>query len=255
MTRKLPLGLLFSSSAGIETADKAIYGAKNRLRHDLIGYLKRMPDGSNLYFEEIRTGRRTTRGRQCRGPGAHRRGHARGPGLEHHPRAPRERHARPATVQSQIGRACTWASIGKGSLIEQERGCRCRHSFYTRSNHDRIRRSRQRKEGLQSWRLAKPYHRPAHPRGRRSRRNARACDRRAAKVNQDVDMGPRDGERVDVELNGYTAVVSLYRFGNKEAWLLTGFKGLPKGYPSTHWATHPKCLVSHSEWLQILLAG
>lgn len=82
MTRKLPLGLLFSSSAGIETADKAIYGAKNRLRHDLIGYLKRMPDGSNLYFEEIRTGRRTTPGRQCRGPGAHRRGHARGPGLD-----------------------------------------------------------------------------------------------------------------------------------------------------------------------------
>ena len=39
--------------------------------------------------------------------------------------------------------------------------------------------------------------------------------------------GPRNGERVDVELNGYTAVVSLYRFGNKEAWRLTGFKGLP----------------------------
>ena len=39
--------------------------------------------------------------------------------------------------------------------------------------------------------------------------------------------GPRNGERVDVELNGYTAVVSLYRFGNKEAWRLTGFKGMP----------------------------
>lgn len=38
--------------------DKVIFGTKNRIGRDQIGYLKRMPDGQWLYFKEARTGNR-----------------------------------------------------------------------------------------------------------------------------------------------------------------------------------------------------
>jgi hypothetical protein len=41
----------------VESPEKVIFGAKNKRGHDLIGYLKKMPDGHWLYFEEARTGR------------------------------------------------------------------------------------------------------------------------------------------------------------------------------------------------------
>lgn len=36
--------------------------------------------------------------------------------------------------------------------------------------------------------------------------------------------GPARGERVDVEHEGHTAVLSLHRFGERESWLLTGWR-------------------------------
>ena len=50
----------------IGSRDKTIYGAKNRQGRDLIGYLKKLPDGKTLYFEEVRTGRKTVAGASMR---------------------------------------------------------------------------------------------------------------------------------------------------------------------------------------------
>ena len=39
--------------------DRYVVGAKDRQDHDLVGYVKQMPDGTVLYAEEGRTGRET----------------------------------------------------------------------------------------------------------------------------------------------------------------------------------------------------
>ncbi|PJK03982.1 hypothetical protein CO612_07685 [Lysobacteraceae bacterium NML71-0210] len=43
----------------LESPDKRIYGLKNDIGHEMVGYLKTMPDGTTFYLEEVRTGRRT----------------------------------------------------------------------------------------------------------------------------------------------------------------------------------------------------
>ena len=42
----------------ISTPDKVVFGTENRIGRDQIGYLKKMADGSTLYLEEVRTGKR-----------------------------------------------------------------------------------------------------------------------------------------------------------------------------------------------------
>jgi hypothetical protein len=42
----------------VRSPEKVIFGTKNRIGRDQVGYLKRMPDGHWLYFEEARTGNR-----------------------------------------------------------------------------------------------------------------------------------------------------------------------------------------------------
>ncbi|MDR3554759.1 MAG: hypothetical protein P4L55_08385 [Syntrophobacteraceae bacterium] len=41
--------------------------------------------------------------------------------------------------------------------------------------------------------------------------------------------GPEGGQRVNVRYDNHTAVLSLYRFGNKRTWLLTGWDDQPSG--------------------------
>lgn len=41
----------------VESPDRVAFGTKNRLGRDQVAYVKRMPDGSLLYLEEVRTGR------------------------------------------------------------------------------------------------------------------------------------------------------------------------------------------------------
>jgi hypothetical protein len=43
----------------IFAADRYVLGAKDRQGNDLVGYVKQMPDGTVLYVEEVRTGRKT----------------------------------------------------------------------------------------------------------------------------------------------------------------------------------------------------
>ncbi|PJK07991.1 hypothetical protein CO610_07450 [Lysobacteraceae bacterium NML95-0200] len=43
----------------LESPDKRIYGLKNDIGREMVGYLKTMPDGTTFYLEEVRTGRRT----------------------------------------------------------------------------------------------------------------------------------------------------------------------------------------------------
>lgn|GEM_PF-2491705 len=43
--------------------------------------------------------------------------------------------------------------------------------------------------------------------------------------------GPENGTRVNVTNDGHTAVLSLYRFGDKKTWLLTGWKDEVSGAP------------------------
>jgi hypothetical protein len=43
----------------INAADAIVTGARNRRGQDLIGYVKQMPDGTTLYLEEVRNGRKT----------------------------------------------------------------------------------------------------------------------------------------------------------------------------------------------------
>lgn len=38
--------------------DKTVYGLKNKIGRDLIGYLKTLPDGTTIYLEEVREGKR-----------------------------------------------------------------------------------------------------------------------------------------------------------------------------------------------------
>ena len=45
-----------------------------------------------------------------------------------------------------------------------------------------------------------------------------------AKGKLSEEYGPQDGRRVNVSHKGHTAVLSLYRFGEKETWLLTGWE-------------------------------
>jgi len=42
----------------LSSPDKVVFGTKNRLGHDQIAFVKTLPDGSTLYLEEVRTGRR-----------------------------------------------------------------------------------------------------------------------------------------------------------------------------------------------------
>jgi hypothetical protein len=42
----------------IATPDKVVFGAKNKRNQDLIVYLKTMPDGSTIYIEEVRGGKK-----------------------------------------------------------------------------------------------------------------------------------------------------------------------------------------------------
>lgn len=44
--------------------------------------------------------------------------------------------------------------------------------------------------------------------------------------------GPKDGERVNISYDNSTAVLSLYKYGNKETWLLTGWKNRTSDVPS-----------------------
>jgi hypothetical protein len=41
----------------ISVPDKVVFGTKNRIGRDQVGYIKVLPDGSTLYLEEIRTGK------------------------------------------------------------------------------------------------------------------------------------------------------------------------------------------------------
>ena len=41
--------------------------------------------------------------------------------------------------------------------------------------------------------------------------------------------GPEGGQHVNISYDGYTAVLSLYRFRDRETWLLTGWKNDPVG--------------------------
>ncbi|MBY3038940.1 PBECR3 domain-containing polyvalent protein [Rhizobium laguerreae] len=43
----------------IDSPDYVVTGAKNSRGQDVIGYIKKMPDGAALYIEEVRTGRKT----------------------------------------------------------------------------------------------------------------------------------------------------------------------------------------------------
>lgn len=43
----------------LATPDKTIYGLKNGIGRDMIVYLKTMPDGTTIYLEEVRSGRKT----------------------------------------------------------------------------------------------------------------------------------------------------------------------------------------------------
>jgi hypothetical protein len=43
----------------LNAPDKMIYGMKNDIGQNMVVYLKAMPDGSVLYLEEVRTGRKT----------------------------------------------------------------------------------------------------------------------------------------------------------------------------------------------------
>ncbi|MCM1128930.1 MAG: hypothetical protein NC323_03485 [Oxalobacter formigenes] len=43
----------------ISNPDKTVYGAINDRGQDVIGYIKQMPDGTTVYLEEVRTGRKT----------------------------------------------------------------------------------------------------------------------------------------------------------------------------------------------------
>ena len=51
--------------------------------------------------------------------------------------------------------------------------------------------------------------------------------------------GPENGQHVNIVYNGYTAVLSLYRFRNRETWLLTGWKNDPVGEASAVNAPSP----------------
>ncbi|TJZ69760.1 LPD38 domain-containing protein [Chitiniphilus eburneus] len=48
-----------AAQAAVETPDASVYGAKNERGQDVIGRLKRLDDGTLLYVEEVRTGRKT----------------------------------------------------------------------------------------------------------------------------------------------------------------------------------------------------
>ena len=50
--------LVFAGDLVISTPDKVVFGTENRIGRDQIGYLKKMADGSTLYLEEVRTGKR-----------------------------------------------------------------------------------------------------------------------------------------------------------------------------------------------------
>lgn len=50
----------------INNPDYVVFGNKNKRGQDLIVYVKNLPDGSTLYFEEVRTGRRKLAGESLR---------------------------------------------------------------------------------------------------------------------------------------------------------------------------------------------
>ncbi|MDX8382982.1 MAG: hypothetical protein R8M45_02800, partial [Ghiorsea sp.] len=50
-----------------------------------------------------------------------------------------------------------------------------------------------------------------------------------AKGKSSEPYGVKGGERVNINYEGHTAVLSLYKSGNKETWLLTGWHDLPSG--------------------------
>ncbi|MBX5020430.1 PBECR3 domain-containing polyvalent protein [Rhizobium lentis] len=50
---------IFAIPDVVDSPDYVVTGAKNSRRQDVIGYIKQMPDGTALYIEEVRTGRKT----------------------------------------------------------------------------------------------------------------------------------------------------------------------------------------------------
>jgi hypothetical protein len=69
----------------------------------------------------------------------------------------------------------------------------------------------------------------------------KGCQREEATARKMVDVlavgdigeayGPKNALRRNVTYDGYTAVLSLYKFENKETWLLTGWKDGPVDAP------------------------
>ncbi|MBE6441465.1 MAG: hypothetical protein E7022_03915 [Desulfovibrio desulfuricans] len=53
------------------------------------------------------------------------------------------------------------------------------------------------------------------------------------------EYGPQDGQHRNVSFDGHTAVLSLYRFGNRQTWLLTGWEDNPAGETGTVNAPSP----------------
>lgn len=51
--------------------------------------------------------------------------------------------------------------------------------------------------------------------------------------------GPKGGERVNISHGGHTAVLSLYRYGNRQTWLLTGWENYKEASSASNGGNGP----------------